>query len=265
MSMFIKEVSDYYTLLSEQHVDVKHGSTNRAFCRFQDQEQFNQLRSNAAKNIVLVRNFSGRADGDYDEHLALNTIVLCFSSYAKNLTSAGIVTASEKAFEILLDFWVRMRQDFEEDNCVWLKRVLWEHIQFDEIEQPWLVNHYGWVLIIPYRTVLPAFNINKWGGVGIGPAPVPVRSMTRLMRFRVGDPGAPMVNADTDLYSALFEGKKLLVLVDGVALSVDEGTGDISWVGSIARHCEHLGESPTLLRFIGEVVHGEVVEIYELD
>lgn len=162
MTVFIKEASDYYQLLSEQHVDIAHSDTNRAFCRYQDMEQFNQLRSQAGKNIVLVKSFFGRAGGDYDDAEMLNTIVLTFSSYAKNVTSVEIVRASELSFRILMDFLTRMRQDFEEDDCTWLRWVKWGEIRFDEIEQPWLQNHYGWDLIIPYEATLPAYEAAKW-------------------------------------------------------------------------------------------------------
>lgn len=263
MSVFIKETSDYFTLLSEQHVEVKHGEKNRAFCRFQDMEQFNQLRNHAAKNIVLVKSFFGAASGEFDDSETYNVMVLCFSAYAKTVSSAEIVVASEKAFRIMMDFWVRMRIDFEENNCAWLKDVDFEKIRYDEIEQPWLQNHYGWDLVIPYKSRLPAFDFARWGGVDIGGQPVQVSSLRRLLRFRVGEPGAPMNHEDTDLYSGLFEDVKLLVMVDGVTLPVDEGTGDISWVGLVARRCEHFNGS-TLLRFVGGVVYNEIIEIYEI-
>jgi hypothetical protein len=166
MSVFIKEASDYFAVLSAAHEDVKNSAGNKAFCRFQDNEQFNQLRLAAAKNIVVIMSFFGKSAGGFDDATVKPTIVIRFSCYSKSITSADITTALEKAMAILLDFWIRMRRDYELDSCLWLKNVDWENIQFDEIEQPWLQNHYGWDLVVPYLTELPEFDQSKWNDIG---------------------------------------------------------------------------------------------------
>jgi hypothetical protein len=162
MSTFLKEASDYLESLSELHVDVLHSAQNFAFCRFKDQQQFNQLSLAASKNIIVVGGFNGRSIGSFEEETVKNVLQVRFSCYAKTVTSADIIMATEKALNILLEFWKRMMKDFNDDDCAWMKGIEWENISFDDFEQPWLTNHYGWDLFIPYRTSLPAFDNNKW-------------------------------------------------------------------------------------------------------
>lgn len=262
MTVFIKEISDYLQQLCEQHAEVADSTTNRAFCRYHDTEELAQLRNAASKNIVVVKSFFGRASGDYEDAGMKNTIVICFSSYAITVKSADIVAASEKAFTIMADFLVKMRQDFEYDDCAWLKGVDWNNVQFDEIEQPWLQNHYGWDLVLPYRTVLPAYDANRWVP-GSEPTDLQQLRLTPIMRFRVGAPGAPMTEDDEFLENVLFFNQKLLVLVDGIALSCDDGSGDIEWIDSIARRYEKTLPGKKI-RFIGGVVDKEIIEIYEV-
>jgi hypothetical protein len=165
MSVLLKEVSDYFKSLSALHKDVLDTPNNRAFCRYQDNTQFDELRNNAAKNIVVVMGFFARSNGSYDDQELKNTVIVRISSYSKTLKSADISRASEEtSMGILLDFWTRMRKDFEDaiDICPWLRWVDWENIQVEEIEQPWLQNHYGWDWVVPFRTNLPAYNPDKW-------------------------------------------------------------------------------------------------------
>lgn len=258
--MYLKELSEYFEQLCEEHVDVAHSTTNRAFCRYQDMEELAQLRNAAGKNIVVVKSFFGVASGEFDDAEMQNTMVLCFSSYAKAVKSSEIIEASEQSFQILLDFVTRMRKDFEDQPCPW--KIDWERIQFDEIEQPWLQNHYGWDLLIPYRTVLPAYNENRWSPVGSPTVPQKL-NLTFLMRFRVGAPGAPMDGDSTSLTNVLFFQKRVLVLVDGMGLPTDDGSGEVTWIESIARRIEKTKASETLT-FIGGVVHNEVIEIFEV-
>ncbi|MGN6477248.1 MAG: hypothetical protein ACTHKV_08480, partial [Flavipsychrobacter sp.] len=145
-----------------KHLDVLDAADNRAFCRFQDNTQFDAIRNNASRNIVVIMSFFGRASGDVEDPAVMNTIVVRFSCYAKTVNSAEITTALEKAFSIMQDFWTRMMNDYREDSCLWLNQADWTNIQFEEIEQPWLQNHFGWDLVLPYKTYLPAYNPEKW-------------------------------------------------------------------------------------------------------
>lgn len=87
-----------------------------------------------------------------------------------------------------------------------------------------------------------------------------------LIRFQVGATGAPMNDGDTVLTDARFANKKLLVLIDGVAIPCDDGTGAIDWTlpqNVIRRHYEKTLASNTCT-FVGGVVLNEIIEIYEI-
>lgn len=79
--------------------------------------------------------------------------------------------------------------------------------------------------------------------------------------FRVGDPGAPMNDGDTIFTNSGIVNKRVLVIVDGVALPVDDFSGDIDWSTSIDRHVEKAQASNTI-NFVGAVVDEEVIQIY---
>lgn len=100
-----------------------------------------------------------------------------------------------------------------------------------------------------------AFNINVGGVI------VTAGSLQLIQRFRVGDPGAPMVDGQELLNNAGFAGKNLLVIASGIALACDDGTGSIDFTGSIERHYEKTYASATL-KFVGGVVNKELIEIY---
>jgi len=100
----------------------------------------------------------------------------------------------------------------------------------------------------------------------IGGVPVTAGCLRLIMRFVVGRPDAfanpPIMNdGDTVLTRPAFLNKNLLVLADGIALPVDDGTGAIDWTGSIKRHIEKAYDVDTI-NFIGGVVDNETIEIY---
>jgi hypothetical protein len=82
-----------------------------------------------------------------------------------------------------------------------------------------------------------------------------------IERFRVGDAGAPMTAGDTLYINNLIKNKRALVLVDGIALPVDDFSGDIDWTGSVQRRIEKADSSNTI-NFVGSVVNQEIVELY---
>lgn len=82
-----------------------------------------------------------------------------------------------------------------------------------------------------------------------------------IKRFEVGAAGAPMNDGDTIYINTLLVNKKALVIADGIALPVDDGSGDIDWTGSIQRHIEKPLASNTIV-FIGGVTEEEKIEIY---
>lgn len=85
--------------------------------------------------------------------------------------------------------------------------------------------------------------------------------ITFIKRFEVGAAGSPMNQGDTLYINALLVNKKVLVIVDGMALPVDDFSGDIDWTGSIQRRIEKALASNTI-NFVGSVVNEEIVELY---
>lgn len=82
-----------------------------------------------------------------------------------------------------------------------------------------------------------------------------------IKRFEVGAAGSPMSAGDLLYINTLIINKKVLVLVDGIALPVDDFSGDIDWTGSIQRHIEKALGANTI-NFVGGVVNEEIIEIY---
>lgn len=164
MSITLKEVQDKIAAYCAIHKELNDGMENKAFARLWSREQLDSIRTNASPNIVVVTSFRGRSFGGYDEKKMQQFIGLRFSCYAQpDDGESATEMALDKSYSIMLDFLVRMQKDYEEDDCSWLKFVDFENISWDEIpEQPWLINHYGWDMILPFKTYLPAYDAARW-------------------------------------------------------------------------------------------------------
>lgn len=97
--------------------------------------------------------------------------------------------------------------------------------------------------------------------MSIGGVTVVAGSLTLIVRFRVGDPGAPMNDGDDTYSTPALAGKKVLVLADGTGLPCDDGSGSIDWLGLLNRHIIKTDASDTIT-FVGDVVNQEIIEIY---
>lgn len=86
-------------------------------------------------------------------------------------------------------------------------------------------------------------------------------SLQLLIRFKVGASGSPMNEGDTLYINEGLKNKNLLILVDGIALPIDDFSGAVDWTGSIQRHVEKALASNTV-NFIGSVYTDEIIEIY---
>jgi len=100
----------------------------------------------------------------------------------------------------------------------------------------------------------------------IGGITITAGCLTFIMRFQVGHmdvfSNPPVMNdGDSVLTRAAFINKNLLILADGTALPVDDGSGAIDWTGLINRHIEKTYASDTVT-FVGNVVENEIIEIY---
>lgn len=100
--------------------------------------------------------------------------------------------------------------------------------------------------------------------ISIGTVTISTGTLSLIMRFRVGDVGAPMNAASTTLTQTGFANKNLLVLADGVGLPVDDGSGTINWAPLATRHIEKTFAGDTIT-FVGGVTNQEIIEIYAFE
>lgn len=111
-----------------------------------------------------------------------------------------------------------------------------------------------------YPNSAPVYNSTLFT-VTIGGVIITAGRLTLIMRFRVGDAGAPMDDTDTTLTNPLFANTSLLVLADGIGLPVDDGLGAIDWAPLITRHVEKTFAG-NIITFVGGVTDEEIIEIY---
>jgi len=84
-----------------------------------------------------------------------------------------------------------------------------------------------------------------------------------VAQFEAGAAGSPMNAGDTIFIDNDLIGKRVLVVVDGMSLPVDDGSGDIDWTGSIDRRVEKATASNTIT-FVGPVADEEKIYIYAI-
>jgi len=68
-------------------------------------------------------------------------------------------------------------------------------------------------------------------------------------------------DGDTEYQNNALIGKRVLVVVDGIGLPVDDGTGDVDWTGSVQRRVEKT-LAGNRINFVGAVQDEEIVEIF---
>lgn len=155
---------DYLEQLCREHVDVAHEVNGQeCFSRLRSNEEVTQLINNAGKNIVLLGRFNGRAYGDSQEAGMRQFAVIRFASYAEVGSELNIDTAIDTAWEIMMQFIAKFRQDYHDDDCGPLNNVEFENMSWGEIDEPvYLENHYGWDLSFPFRSTQPGYDADKW-------------------------------------------------------------------------------------------------------
>lgn len=165
----IEQLQQYIEKLCAFHKEIKHGSTRRGFAWYQSMDHINDIKKAATKNIVVVAHMDGRRFGHKDDKMYAREIVLRFASYApKNLeVSAAKKEAEATAERIMYDFMTRMEKQQEDDldadaygpmHFLRPESFSWEPIE----DQPWLINHYGFDLTIPFHHYMPAHNEGQW-------------------------------------------------------------------------------------------------------
>jgi hypothetical protein len=163
---YFSEFQTYLQTLCELHTDVAHNvNGQKAFARMFSNEEMDALANNAGINIVVVASFFGRAIGSPDEQLMQQYASIRFASNAAATGAAGINTAMAKAWQIMWDFIARLRNDAraDADDCGELQNLDIAGISWDEIpDAPFLENHYGWELTLPFKSTQPQYNATKW-------------------------------------------------------------------------------------------------------
>lgn len=163
---YFKEFEDYLRTLCMLHKDVLHDDiNNRAFIRFQSEEDIQSIPNNAGAVMVAVVNFTGRAIGSIEEEklqqYAGIWVFVNISNTAGNVYAA-IQAAMKKAMDVMFDFYTRMIKDSHDDNCGPLRFLQPEQMTFSPIDGPINENAYGWEWNIPFKVNTPAYNATKW-------------------------------------------------------------------------------------------------------
>ena len=263
-----KDFEDYLEQLCRENTDVAHEVDGQVcFSRLRSREEVTQITNNAGKNIVLLGRFSGRAFGDSQEAGMRQFAVIRFASYAEinGDPEGGIDTAIDTAWNIMMQFIAKFRRDYAEDDCGPLGNVEFESMSWNEIDEPvYLENHYGWDLSFTFRSTQPGYDAGKWGesiSTTIGGVEFTFKTLTKIIQFEVGADDAPMIDGDTEYQNNALIGKRVLVVVDGIGLPVDDGSGDVDWTGSIQRRVEKTLVN-NRINFVGAVADEEIVEIF---
>lgn len=167
----IDGIQNYFESLAIAHVDVEHNRNGiKSFARLQSDAQINDIKKTAGKNIVVIVDITGKRIGDEDDKKLRREMIIRFSVYAeKNMNADESKTmALQKAENIMFDFMTAMEKTHDDDleagvDCGIMHFLKPENFSWQEIpSQPWLINHYGWDLTVPFEVYMPEYNADKW-------------------------------------------------------------------------------------------------------
>lgn len=165
--MYLEEIQDYYQGIAETHVDIRHGLNGRtAFFRLQGMGALTQLPNNIGDVLLQLERFGGRAIGEYDANKLQQFVTIRVGKLLEIPADGDFENAISicmgESYLILMDIISKMKNDFEVDNCGWLKYVDFASITWSEFDGPWLERHYGWDVTIPFKAAFPAYRPAKW-------------------------------------------------------------------------------------------------------
>lgn len=162
--LFLKPLHAYIKNLCVKHKQLLHSDNARVvFIPFQSGKAPAAIKTNASMYFVAVDYITGAATGDVDSNRLKQEVALLFlkrTAPPGGNPSGAIEDAQEAALLVMLDFYARMKNDFEED-CA-LKGLLPEQMTYEPIEGPVWENHYGWVMTIPMHITAPIYDETKW-------------------------------------------------------------------------------------------------------
>jgi len=165
----IEQIQDFLEGLSTKHKQVLHSNEQRCFVRFQSAEHMTEVKNRGGKNLVIVAAIGGRRVGHKDDRQIRREMVIRFACLAEKNTDpvAAKRQALASAEKIMMDFFTKMErqqeEDLDQDNYGVMHYLDPENVSWEEIEdQPWFINHYGWDLIVPFRTFMPGYDEDSW-------------------------------------------------------------------------------------------------------
>lgn len=168
MSFDIEQIQDYVRELCNRHKEINHDVDGiKSFARFHSDEEMTALRNNAGPNVVVVAGIRGKRTGEKDDRMLQRVMVLRIVSYAQNSTDEEVRAALKLSEQLVLDFITEMEKkqedDADADVCGIMQYLQPEYFSWEEVEdQPWLINHYGWDLEVPFKLFMPKRDPNKW-------------------------------------------------------------------------------------------------------
>jgi hypothetical protein len=255
----IDQIQDYFEDLCTKHIDLLHNVDGRkAYARLRTEDAITQIKKKSTPNIVVISEVNGQRTGSVDDNELRWGISIIFASRALTVGNLGtaVDNAINKAAEIMFDFIAHMQMDMLEDCPMQSLEV--EKVTWQDIDAPWLDHFYGWILFVPFRTDMPVFNPEHWTDTASGvpvddPAPIYIAA-NFVAEFRVGAPGAPMVDGDTEYSNDLLINHDFEVLANGIKISKLDDHADERYVTK-----DH--ESDTII-FHGPVEDNEVITVY---
>lgn len=168
MTFDIDQIQNYVEDLCHRNKVIQHGVDGIvSFARFQSEEEVTALRNSASENIVVVAAIRARRVGDRDDKMLQREMVLRVMNWAKNNTADEIKAAIKKAelmvFDIMTEMELQQEKDMDADVCGVMDKLQPENFAWEEVEdQPWLINHYGWDLTIPFKVYMPKHKPENW-------------------------------------------------------------------------------------------------------
>lgn len=157
---------DYIKTLCEAHADVAHSDgSNDSFVRFQSEDDVLQLPQHGGGMIVIITNFMGRAIGEESDFMMRQNATLFFLkciAAGSGDRARAIEQAQSDALDVMFDFYSRMYNDRQSDDCGPLRYLRPELMTWQPIAGPVLENHFGWEMTIPFDVSFPVFNPKKW-------------------------------------------------------------------------------------------------------
>lgn len=165
--MYLEDIQDYFQTLAEKNVDIAHGVNGRlAFFRLQGMGALTNLPNNLGNVVLEMERFNGRAIGEYDANKLQQSVSIRIGKLLEIPTDGDFETAISvcmgESYLIVMDIISKMKKDFTDDNCGWLKYVDFISMSWSEFDGPWLERHYGWDLNIPFKASFPAYRAAKW-------------------------------------------------------------------------------------------------------